>query len=68
VNVAFPLQTQPRAIKVELLDNQGKTLQSIEKQGVTVETIAVDVSALNEGIYFLRVLDGQKVLVKKILK
>lgn len=68
VNVAFPLQTQPRAIKVELLDNQGKTLQSIEKQGVTVETIAVDLSALNEGIYFLRVLDGQKVLVKKILK
>ena len=68
VNVAFPLQTQPRAIKIDLLDNQGKALQIIEKQGVTVETISVDVSSLNEGIYFLRVLDGQKVLVKKIVK
>lgn len=68
VNVAFPLQTQPRAIKIELLDNQGKNLQSIEKQSITVETISVDVSALNEGIYFLRVLDGQKVSVKKIVK
>jgi hypothetical protein len=68
VNVAFPLQTQPRAIKIDILDNQGKVLQIIEKQGVTVETIAVDISALNEGIYFLRVLDGQKVLVKKIVK
>lgn len=68
INIAFPLQTQLRAIKIELLDNQGKNLQSLEKQGVTVETISIDVSALNEGIYFLRVLDGQKVLVKKIVK
>lgn len=68
VNIAFPLQTQPRAIKIELLDNQGKSLQRIEKQGVTVETISVDVSTLNEGMYFLRVLDGQKTSVKKIVK
>jgi len=68
VNVAFPLQTKPRSIKIELLDYQGNALQSIEKQGVTVETIAVDVSALREGKYILRVLDGQKVLVKKIVK
>lgn len=68
LNVAFPLQTQPRAIKIDLLDNQGKNLQSVEKQEVTVETISVDVSALNEGMYFLRILDGQKVSVKKIMK
>lgn len=68
INVAFPLQTQPRTIKIELLDNQGKSLQSIEKQKVTVETILVDVSTLSEGLYFLRVLDGQKVSVKKIVK
>lgn len=68
INVAFPLQSQPRAIKIELMDSQGKNLQSIEKQGVIVETIPMDVSILNEGIYFLRVLDGQKVSVKKIVK
>ncbi len=68
INVAFPLQTQPRTIKIELLDNQGKSLQSIEKQKVTVETVLVDVSTLSEGLYFLRVLDGQKVSVKKIVK
>ncbi len=68
LNVAFPLHAQPRAIKIDLLDNHGKALQSIEKQGVTVETISVDVSALNEGMYFLRVSDGQKISVKKIVK
>jgi hypothetical protein len=68
LNVAFPLQTEPRAIKIDLLDNQGKNLQSIEKQGVTVETISINVSTLNEGMYFLRVLDGQKISVKKIVK
>ena len=30
VNVAFPLQTKPRSIKIELLDYQGNALQSIE--------------------------------------
>lgn len=68
INVAFPLQTQPRAIKIDLLDNQGKRLQSLEKQGVTVETVSMDVSTLHDGMYFLRVLDGQKISVKKIVK
>lgn len=68
VNIAFPLQTQPRAIKIDLFDNQGKNLQSVEKQGVTVETISIDISTLHAGIYFLRILDGQKPSVKKIVK
>lgn len=68
VNIAFPLQTQPRAIKIDLLDNQGKNLQSIEKQGVTIETVSIDISTLHEGVYFLRVFDGQKPSVKKIVK
>lgn len=68
INVAFPLQTQPRAIKIDLLDNQGKRLQSLEKQGITVETVSMDVSTLHDGMYFLRVLDGQKISVKKIVK
>ncbi|GGD47164.1 hypothetical protein GCM10011514_08960 [Emticicia aquatilis] len=68
VSVAFPLQSQPRAIKIELFDSVGKLLQSIEKQGVTVETFTIDVNALNEGMYFLRVLDGQKTSVKKLVK
>lgn len=68
INVAFPLQTQPRAIKIDLLDNQGKRLQSLEKQGVTVETISMDISTLHDGMYFLRVLDGQKISIKKIVK
>ncbi|GAB2613268.1 hypothetical protein GCM10027035_07120 [Emticicia sediminis] len=68
VNIAFPLQTQPRAIKIDLLDNHGKNLQSIEKQGVTVETVSIDISTLHAGMYFLRILDGQKPSVKKIVK
>lgn len=68
INVAFPLQTQPRAIKIDLLDNQGRTLQSLEKQGVTVETVSMGVSTLHDGMYFLRILDGQKTSVKKIVK
>lgn len=68
LNVAFPLQSQPRAIRIELFDSVGKILQSIEKQDVTVETFTIDVNALNEGIYFLRVLDGQKTSVKKLVK
>lgn len=68
VNIAFPLQTQPRTIKIDLLDNQGKNLQSIEKQGVTVETVSIDISTLHAGMYFLRIFDGQKPSVKKIMK
>lgn len=68
VNIAFPLQTQPRTIKIDLLDNQGKNLQSIEKQGVTVETVSIDISTLHGGMYFLRIFDGQKPSVKKIIK
>ncbi len=68
INVAFPLQTQPRAVKIDLLDNQGRTLQSLEKQGVTVETVSMDVSTLHDGMYFLRILDGQKTSVKKIVR
>ncbi|MER0438142.1 T9SS type A sorting domain-containing protein [Emticicia sp. W12TSBA100-4] len=68
VNIAFPLQTQLRTIKIDLLDNQGKNLQSIEKQGVTVETVSIDIRTLHAGMYFLRILDGQKLSVKKIVK
>lgn len=68
VNVAFPLQTQPRAIKIELLDNQGKILQRVEKQYVTIETVTIDISTLHGGMYYLRVFDAQKVSVKKIVK
>ena len=68
VNVAFPLQKQPRAIKIDLIDNLGKVLQSIEKRDIMVETISIDLGTLKEGMYFLKVVDGQKVLVKKIVK
>ena len=45
-----------------------RCLQSIENQLVTVETFVIDVRALREGIYFLRVVDGEKIMVKKIVK
>ena len=68
LNVAIPLQLQPRAIKITILTSNGITLQSIENQLVTVETFVIDVRALREGIYFLRVVDGEKIMVKKIVK
>ena len=68
LNVAVPLQNQPRAIKIDLLNLNGQVLQTIERQFVTVETFMIDVSSLPEGMYFLRVLDGEKVKTIKIVK
>lgn len=68
LNVAIPLRNQPRAIKITLLNINGQVLQTIENQSVTVETFVIDVANLTEGMYFLKVLDGEKITVKKIVK
>ncbi len=68
LNVAFPLQNQPRVVKVSLLNINGQVLQTIENQSVTVETFVLDVRNLTEGIYFLRVIDGEKIKTIKVVK
>jgi hypothetical protein len=68
LNVAIPLQNQPRTIKISLLNSNGQVLQSIENQSVTVETFVIDVHNLSEGMYFLRVLDGEKIKTVKVVK
>ena len=68
INIAFPLQNQPRNIKFELTNVTGKILQSIENQSVTVETFMIDVRNLSEGVYFLRIFDGEKMSIRKIVK
>jgi Secretion system C-terminal sorting domain len=68
LNVAIPLQNQPRAVRITLLNNKGQVLQVFENQSVTVETFTIDVSSLTEGMYLLRVQDGEKTTVRKIVK
>ncbi len=68
INIAFPLQNQARIIKIELIDSKGKILQIIENQVVTVETFVLDVRNISEGIYFLRVFDGEKLYTHKVVK
>lgn len=68
VNVAFPLTNQPRNISIELINTTGKCLQIIEKQAVIVETIPLDLQYLNEGVYLLKIKDGNKIITKKLVK
>jgi hypothetical protein len=68
LNIAFPLQSKARNIKFELLNMQGQILHSIEKQSVFVETYTFDVRFLPEGIYFLKVIDGEKIKTFKVVK
>lgn len=68
LNVAFPLQSQVRDIKIELINTQGQIIQSIENKSVIVETYRIDVRFLPEGVYFLRVIDGEKIKTFKVVK
>ena len=68
LTIAFPLQSQPRNIRVQLVNALGSQLQLIERQSIIVETVYLDVSNLGEGIYFLKIVDGEKVISKKIVK
>ncbi len=68
LNVAIPLQNQPRSIKISLMNLTGTIVQSVENQLVTFETFELDVKNLPEGMYFLKIVDGDKVTVKKIIK
>jgi hypothetical protein len=68
LNVAIPLRNQPRTIKITLQNFRGQVLQTIENQSVTVETFVVDIRDLTEGMYFLRVMDGEKIKIIKIVK
>lgn len=49
----------------ELIDNQGKTFF---QQEIKEEKTSISLQAIPAGTYFLRVLQGEKVLVKKIIK
>ncbi len=49
----------------ELIDNQGKTFF---QQEIKEEKTSISLQAIPVGTYFLRVLQGEKVLVKKIIK
>jgi Secretion system C-terminal sorting domain len=68
LNVAIPLQNQPRSVKISLLNVNGQVLQTIENQSITVEKFVLDVRSLPEGMYFLRVIDGEKIKTIKVVK
>lgn len=68
LNVAFPMQSQIRDIKIELVNSQSQIIQSIENQSVIVETYTIDVRFLPEGMYFLKVIDGVKIKTFKLVK
>ncbi len=68
LNVAFPLRNQARIIKIELLNLNGKILQTVDSQVVVSDIFEIDIRNLIEGIYFLRIFDGEKITVRKIVK
>lgn len=68
VKVAFPLRNQGRDVSIELFDLKGRTLQRIESQSITSETIPVDLSILPDGTYILKVVDGSQIITKKLVK
>ncbi len=68
VKVAFPLRNQGRVVSIELFDLKGRTLQRIESQSITSETIPLDLSRLPDGTYILKVVDGSQIITKKLVK
>ncbi|HEY1055664.1 MAG TPA: T9SS type A sorting domain-containing protein, partial [Emticicia sp.] len=68
VKVAFPLRNQGRDISIDLYDTKGRTLQHLDGQNITSETITVDLTHLLDGIYLLKVIDGNQVMTKKLVK
>ncbi|MBA4849271.1 T9SS type A sorting domain-containing protein [Emticicia sp. BO119] len=68
VKVAFPLRNQGRDVSIELLDSKGRTIQRVDSQSITSETIPIDLSSLPDGVYVLKVVDGSQIITKKLVK
>lgn len=50
---------------IQLVDNSGKILRALKVSG---KTISVNVSDLENGIYYIRIIEQDKVVTKKMLK
>ena len=65
VSISIPLSAE---ILVEVLDPQGRIMQQKELFVDQEELIRIDMSNYIEGLYFIRILDGNRLSVVKVIK
>lgn len=65
VNVAFNL-AEAKKIELSIIDITGKIIETKNLQKIQSETIVLDVSKLNNGIYLIKINDGLQFITKKI--
>lgn len=57
--------TVDHARDIQILSMEGKTL--LQQKSTDLSSVAIDVSELNAGIYFLKVTDGQDIYLRKFI-
>jgi hypothetical protein len=65
--IAIPNKS-PRDISIQLLNLKGQIIQSIEQKNIQSMTYELNISDLAEGFYIVRIMDGTKVINRKIVK
>ena len=68
INIAFPLNTSARYVSAELIDVKGQILYKIEGKSVVSETYTLDLTTLPDGIYILKIVDGNRLFSKQLVK
>ena len=71
VNVQFTMNNvQSGAGEIQVLDVYGRVLQTVEtRHGTSLQTTQIDLSHYATGIYFVRMVNGGKVMaVRKVVK
>lgn len=68
-NIRFPRKTPESSIDLEVISLEGKIFYKKKYDNIQAgETIRMDVSYLNKGIYVLRINNGIKITSQKIIK
>src|SRR5690606_22031652 len=65
VNVAFNF-SDVKNIELSIIDITGKVIEAKNLNKVQSETVILDVSKLNSGIYLIKINDGLQYVTKKI--
>lgn len=68
LQILFASQTTPRDIAINLLDFNGKIIQTINKEAIYNDLLSLDVSSLPAGMYLISIQDGATKIVKKVVK
>lgn len=68
INIAFPLNNSARNVSAELIDIKGQLLHKIEGKAVVSETYTIDLTTLPDGLYILKIVDGNRLISKQLIK